>query len=38
MSLAILWLLADLTGRADLLGYRARGIHQPEPARTLTNA
>ncbi|TDC76992.1 acyltransferase [Streptomyces hainanensis] len=33
MWLAILWLLADLTGRADLLGYRPRGVHRPEPAR-----
>jgi acetyltransferase-like isoleucine patch superfamily enzyme len=35
MWLAIVWLLADLTGRADLLGYRPRGVHRPEPARTL---
>lgn len=32
MWLAIVWLLADLTGRADLLGYRPRGVHRPEPA------
>ncbi|TDC23850.1 acyltransferase [Streptomyces sp. 8K308] len=36
MWLAILWLLADLTGRSDLLGYRPRGVHRPEPARALT--
>jgi acetyltransferase-like isoleucine patch superfamily enzyme len=37
MWLAILWLLADLTGRADLLGYRPRGVHRPEPVRTLAH-
>jgi len=34
MWLAIVWLLADLVGRADLLGYRPRGVHRPEPAST----
>ncbi|WP_193507115.1 acyltransferase [Streptomyces coeruleorubidus] len=33
MWLAIVWLLADLVGLADVLGYRPRGIHRPEPAR-----
>jgi acetyltransferase-like isoleucine patch superfamily enzyme len=33
MWLAIIWLLADLTGRSELLGYRPRGVHRPEPAR-----
>jgi acetyltransferase-like isoleucine patch superfamily enzyme len=32
MWLAIVWLLADLAGLADVLGYRPRGIHRPEPA------
>ena len=32
MWLAILWLLGDLVGIADVLGYRPRGIHRPEPA------
>ena len=36
MWLAIVWYLADLTGRTDLLGYRPRGVHRPEPARTLS--
>ena len=35
MWLAVIWLLADLTGRSDALGYRPRGVHRPEPARTL---
>jgi hypothetical protein len=30
MRLAIIWLLADLLGRSDELGYRPRGIHRPE--------
>ncbi|MBR7836940.1 hypothetical protein KDL01_26925 [Actinospica durhamensis] len=34
MWLALMWLLADLAGRADLLGYRPRGVHRPEPAST----
>ena len=34
MWLAIVWLLADLLGRSDALGYRPRGVHRPEPART----
>jgi hypothetical protein len=32
MWLAIVWLLADLLGLSDLLGYRPRGIHRREPA------
>ncbi|MDX3541801.1 acyltransferase [Streptomyces europaeiscabiei] len=32
MWMAIVWLLADLLGRSDLLGYRPRGVHRPEPA------
>lgn len=28
MWLAIVWLLADLTGQADRLGYRPRGVHR----------
>lgn len=32
MWLAIVWLLADLAGVSDLLGYRPRGVHRPEPA------
>ncbi|MFF9038350.1 acyltransferase [Streptomyces sp. NPDC014892] len=32
MWLAIVWLLADLLGRSDALGYRPRGVHRPEPA------
>ncbi|GAA3913728.1 hypothetical protein GCM10023084_76880 [Streptomyces lacrimifluminis] len=31
MWLAIIWLLADLVGRSNHLGYRPRGIHRPEP-------
>ncbi|MGW1024379.1 acyltransferase [Streptomyces sp. NPDC002577] len=34
MWLAIIWYLADLLGRADSLGYRPRGVHRPEPARS----
>ncbi|MET7733251.1 DapH/DapD/GlmU-related protein [Streptomyces sp. NPDC005402] len=34
MWLAILWYLADLLGRSGELGYRPRGIHRPEPARS----
>ncbi|AMW13177.1 acetyltransferase [Streptomyces qaidamensis] len=33
MWLAIIWLLADVVGVADVLGYRPRGIHRPEPAK-----
>jgi hypothetical protein len=33
MWLTIVWLLADLLGRSDTLGYRPRGVHRPEPAR-----
>jgi hypothetical protein len=36
MWLAIIWLLADLTGGYDLLGYRPHGVHRPEPARSTT--
>lgn len=32
MWLAIIWYLADLTGLADALGYRPRGVHRPEPS------
>nr|WP_281429504.1 acyltransferase [Nonomuraea harbinensis] len=32
MWLAIIWLLSDLAGVADALGYRPRGVHRPEPA------
>ncbi|MDT0265697.1 acyltransferase [Streptomyces sp. DSM 44915] len=35
MWLAIVWLLADLVGLADQLGYRPRGVHRPEARRTL---
>ena len=34
MWLAIIWYLADLLGRSEELGYRPRGIHRPEPARS----
>ena len=36
MWLAIVWLLADLAGVSDLLGYRPRGVHRPEPAASST--
>lgn len=32
MWLAIIWLLADIVGVSDHLGYRPRGVHRPEPA------
>ena len=32
MWLAIIWYLADLTGRSEELGYRPRGVHRPEAA------
>lgn len=32
MWLAITWLLADLVGLSDLVEYRPRGVHRPEPA------
>ena len=32
---ATIWLLADLCGLSDTLGYRPRGIHRPEPALSL---
>ncbi|MEW1960008.1 acyltransferase [Kineococcus sp. NPDC059986] len=35
MWLAIVWLLADLCGVADELGFRPRGVHRPEPALVL---
>ncbi|MFD3925782.1 DapH/DapD/GlmU-related protein [Streptomyces sp. NPDC058614] len=34
MWLAIIWLLADLVGVSDRLGYRPRGVHRPEPTRS----
>jgi hypothetical protein len=36
MWLAILWLLADLAGVSEALGYRPRGVHRPEPALRLS--
>jgi len=30
--LALLWLLSDLVGISELLGYGPRGIHRPELA------
>ena len=36
MWLAIAWLLSDLVGVSELLGYRPRGIHRPEPALRLS--
>jgi hypothetical protein len=36
MWLAILWLLSDLVGISELVGYRPRGIHRPEPALRLS--
>ncbi|WP_308220221.1 acyltransferase [Kineococcus sp. TRM81007] len=35
MWLALTWLLADLAGLADLLGFRPRGVHRPGPATAL---
>ncbi|MET0693535.1 MAG: acyltransferase [Propionibacteriaceae bacterium] len=32
MWLAIIWLLSDLVGISELVGYRPRGVHRPEPA------
>jgi hypothetical protein len=32
MWLAIIWYLADLVGICELVGYRPRGVHRPEPA------
>jgi acetyltransferase-like isoleucine patch superfamily enzyme len=32
MWLAIVWLLADLCGLSDVVGYQPRGIHRPYPA------
>lgn len=34
MWLAVTWLLADHLGVGEALGYRPRGVHRPEPART----
>ncbi|WP_320774754.1 acyltransferase [Streptomyces sp. CRN 30] len=34
MWLAVTWLLADHLGAGEALGYRPRGVHRPEPART----
>ncbi|PRY15300.1 acyltransferase [Kineococcus rhizosphaerae] len=36
MWLAIVWLLADLCGFSDVLGYRPRGVHRPEAALSPT--
>jgi hypothetical protein len=38
MWLAIVWLLSDLLGRSDSLGYRPRGVHRPEPVGGLGEA
>jgi acetyltransferase-like isoleucine patch superfamily enzyme len=35
MWLAIIWLLADLVGVSDALGYRPRGVHRPDPGARL---
>jgi acetyltransferase-like isoleucine patch superfamily enzyme len=32
MWLSIVWLMADLLGRAGCLGYRPKGVHRPEAA------
>ncbi len=32
---ATIWLLADLCGLTDALGYRPRGVHRPDPALSL---
>jgi acetyltransferase-like isoleucine patch superfamily enzyme len=34
MWLSITWLLADHLGASDILEYRPRGVHRPEPATT----
>ena len=31
MWLAIIWLLTDYLGFSDVLAYRPRGVHRPEP-------
>ncbi|HEX6683095.1 MAG TPA: acyltransferase [Candidatus Limnocylindrales bacterium] len=36
MWLAIIWLLADLSGVSGRLGYRPCGVHRPEPAGLLS--
>ncbi|MEV5610938.1 acyltransferase [Streptomyces sp. NPDC052225] len=38
MWLSVIWLLADLSGVAESLGYRPRGIHRPEPRGDLRSA
>ncbi|WP_125776593.1 acyltransferase [Antribacter gilvus] len=35
MWLAIVWLLADLAGLSDLVGFRPAGVHSPDVAATL---
>ncbi len=32
MWLAIIWLLADLAGLSDLVGFRPAGVHSPDAA------
>ena len=34
MGPALIWCLTALLGRSDELGYRPRGVHRPEPARS----
>jgi hypothetical protein len=36
MWLSIIWYLADYLGEADTLGYRPRGVHNPDPLVRLT--
>lgn len=36
MGLATAWYAADLLGCADVLGYRPRGVHRPEPMLVTT--
>ena len=36
MWLSIIWYLADYLGEADALGYRPRGVHNPDPLVRLT--
>jgi carbonic anhydrase/acetyltransferase-like protein (isoleucine patch superfamily) len=38
MWLAIIWLLTDYLGFSDVLGYRPRGVHRPEPLIAVPNA
>ena len=35
MWLSITWLIADLLGISDALGYRPKGVHRPEVALTM---